>query len=174
MKTSFLWLLEYVILNLLYESLFIVCICRKLLGTEFAKHLVKIDHYLLRSGKVLFVYLDSFLCISLTINWCFLVVQFILLWYKIAPLAPNVHCHPRPYIISNFILISVRRHFTRNIWCLQNKGQTLIYNPHFPTLMSGATSLNFRKNLNSRINSTSFIIKHQAPRPRMLNFTEVE
>lgn len=164
MKTSFLWLLEFVVFKSALRGLFIVCICRKLWGTEFAKHLV----------KVLFVYLDSFLCISLTINRCFLVVQFILLWYKIAPLAPNVHCHPRPYIISNFILISVRRHFTRNIWCLQNKGQTLIYNPHFPTLMSGATSLNFRKNLNSRINSTSFIIKHQAPRPRMLNFTEVE
>lgn len=116
-----------------------------ILGTEFAKHLVKIDHYLLRSGTVLFVYVDSFLCISLTISWCFLVVQFILLWYKIAALAPNVHCHPRPFIISNFILISVRRHFTRDIWCLQNKGQTLIYNPNFPTLMSGATSLNSRK-----------------------------
>lgn len=135
MKTSFLWLLEFVVFKSALRGLFIVCICRKFWGTEFAKHLV----------KVLFVYLDSFLCISLTISWCFLVVQFILLRYKIAALAPNVHCHPRPYIISNFILILVRRHFTRDIWCLQNKGQTLIYNPHFPTLMSGATSLNSRK-----------------------------
>lgn len=155
MKTSFLWLLEYVVF----------------------KSALRKSFHCLYMQKTLRDWICQTPCQSLVCIPRFISVHFFaFLWYsyKIAPLAPNVHCHPRPYIISNFILISVRRHFTRNIWCLQNKGQTLIYNPHFPTLMSGATSLNFRKNLNSRINSTSFIIKHQAPRPRMLNFTEVE
>lgn len=145
LKTSFLWLLEYVVFKSALRKSFHCLYMQKTFRDWIYQTPCQNRSLLIRSGKVLLVYLDSFLCISLTMSWCFLVVQFILLWYKIATLAPNVHCHPRPYIISNFILISVRRHFTRDIWCLQNKGQTLIYNPHFPTLMSGATSLNSRK-----------------------------